>query len=161
MTTYADKSARLRDIASDFDDFRHAVHEAGHLLLAVHFGVEIDYATVIPPTLDSFGVVYMNQEHLDALPPADACVIFCAGGIAEMRHLKKKSFFFPDGDQQHFERAISRAATEDRDRIRREAKYIANAMIVRNWELLDRLARELYVKQTLTEAEAKQIINTF
>lgn len=157
MITAEQIAARLRQIAADDDTFPYACHEVGHLLLAIHFGLAAELSLI--PDADSHGHCLLDLAAMDNLPPIDAAAIAVAGAVAEARQRKLKQVWLVAADSENFERTITRAPAADRARVRSEAKQFAIALVIRNWKLIDRLARELHVKQTLTSEEAKAIIN--
>jgi len=138
-----------------------AVHEAAHALAAIRAGLVFDTVSALPDEAHELdGALYWTELQDSgelAMAPELLAVVSLAGPCAEARERG-----------QRFDRMfLGVAATDDREAVAQlgltEEQFLVAcretiAMIDQDWELIDRLARELLVHQRLSFEEVEAIV---
>jgi hypothetical protein len=138
-----------------------AVHEAAHALAAIRAGLVFDTVSALPDEAHELdGALYWTELQDSgelAMAPELLAVVSLAGPCAEARERG-----------QRFDRMfLGVAATDDREAVATlgltEEQFLTAcretiAMIEQDWELIDRLARELLVHQRLSFEEVEAIV---
>jgi hypothetical protein len=138
-----------------------AVHEAAHALAAIRAGLVFDTVSALPDEAHQLdGALYWTELQDSgelAMAPELLAVVSLAGPCAEARERG-----------QRFDRMfLGVAATDDREAVATlgltEEQFLAACretmnMIEQDWELIDRLARELMRRERLSFEEVEAIV---
>ena len=138
-----------------------AIHEAAHALAAIRAGLVFDIVSSLPDEAHELdGALYWTELQDSgelAMAPELLAVVSLAGPCAEARERG-----------QRFDRMfLGVAATDDREAVASlgltEEQFLVAcretiAMIDQDWELIDRLARELMLRQRLSFEEVEAIV---
>jgi hypothetical protein len=138
-----------------------AVHEAAHALAAIRAGLVFDTVSALPDEAHQLdGALYWTELQDSgelAMAPELLAVVSLAGPCAEARERG-----------QRFDRMfLGVAATDDREAVATlgltEEQFLTACretmnMIEQDWELIDRLARELMRRERLSFEEVEAIV---
>jgi ATP-dependent Zn protease len=138
-----------------------AIHEAGHAVAAIRAGLVFDQVSIVPDeSLDADGALYWNEmEELGELvmPPELVAVVLLAGPCAEARARGLRSDRMFEGE----------AATQDREAMATlslpESQFMAasreaQALIERDWNLIESVAAELTELERLDYEEVDAMV---
>jgi hypothetical protein len=143
-----------------------AFHEAGHAIAAWHAGLEIHSATIVPtPSLDGcvthanplYGVRLDYDGSDEARLRAEAAIVVLLAGPAAQRRHNPRSWRSWHGASDH-ERAVD-LATSLNSSDRAVSAHLAWLAILASdqvdslWDLVERVARELVERHTMSGAE--------
>jgi hypothetical protein len=152
-------------------DLALAFHEAGHTVAAWHNRLKIHRATIVPASDLRGHVTHANPlrgVHLDydgsnrARLRAEAAIIVSLAGPAAQRRHNPRSWRSWHGLHDH-ERAVDLALSVNPSEMAAEAHLawlaiLACAEVDTFWDLIDRVARELVERRTLSGAEISRIL---
>ena len=138
-----------------------AIHEAAHALAAIRAGLVFDTVSALPDEAHQLdGALYWTELQDSgelAMAPELLAVVSLAGPCAEARERG-----------QRFDRMfLGEAATDDREAVATlgltEEQFLTACretmnMIEQDWELIDRLARELLRRERLSFEEVEIIV---
>jgi hypothetical protein len=138
-----------------------AIHEAAHALAAIRAGLVFDTVSALPDEANDLdGALYWTELQDSgelAMAPELLAVVSLAGPCAEARERG-----------QRFDRMfLGVAATDDREAVASlgltEEQFLTACrdtldMIEQDWALIDRLARELLVRERLSFEEVEAIV---
>jgi hypothetical protein len=142
------------------DQYTIAIHEAGHALVALIYGVPFDKISLIADG----GEVQFNGRYAEF--PANA-QIHMAGTIAELIHEKKIGTFLENGgvliggtDGEHLRDAMKKNIEDDDEAIPLFSwLFVRTAkQLMRRWPYVLKLANELIKKGTLSYKECLAMI---
>jgi hypothetical protein len=129
-----------------------AYHESGHSVSAMHMGLGVDFATIVPD-----GARLGRVRHDPAKNADDEISILLAGTLAQLKAYPNAPVD-NGGDMDRIERAAARAwgrySSQHLDRLTASTR----ALVDRHWQAITAVADALYTRATLTGAEIAAMI---
>lgn len=143
-----------------------AYHEAGHAVVALALGKPIHKVT-ISPNRDRVGMCQTQKGHFrpshDQLE--DAILILFAGYVAEARFTGQPNHIGATSDFKQIRRLSSQRADGERQVERLEKRLLAKTEYMLEdeeyWGAVERIAKELVVKETISGRAAKHFFDQF
>jgi hypothetical protein len=140
-----------------------AIHEAGHAFAFTHFGVEVEYATLIVSdefdgNTSEWGGYTSTPAHVASVLQEAVCIM--AGPIAGSIETGKDFGRESEGDFQHLTELFDqhKIPHDYRAKLRFRASVKSQKLISANWETVLKIARVLEEKKRIEGWEIKKIV---
>jgi ATP-dependent Zn protease len=149
-----------------------AFHEAGHAVVAWYLGYPPDLLTIVPTDTKDGMLSYPNplqgldlefDESDDALRRKECAIMIRLAGPTAQRHNRPRSWRSRHGQSDHehvFELALA-IHRSDRGAVRfiKWSDGETMKILMNRWHMVERLARELLSRRTMSGAEIAAFLN--
>jgi len=133
------------------------IHEAIHAAAAVHVGAFFTEVSIVEDE-QTAGRLLMDQDAIDALPPADAAFIAMAGCMAEAHLLNRDEVELNECDSWQTARARDRAPEAERETFVDVVSDRVLAFIQSHFPIIERISKALCDARTLSHQQVLDIV---